>query len=265
MGLQEVVTGLVLSSTPVGENDKRVVILTLDRGKISAFARGARRPKSPLLACTEPFTFGVFRLYTGRDSYTLSTVEVQNYFTELRENIEDIYTGMYFCEVADFFTRENLEARDMLKLLYQSLRALHAPGIDRALVEIIFEYKMVVLNGEGMNVMRCGNCGDNKELVYLSRQGNCAICKSCFDKLKSGHGGQNSNLVYGCRVISPTAIYTLQYISTTRVEKLFSFTVTEEVREELESIVSEYFYRVTGKECQIKSFLDGLMKKDFNI
>ena len=142
------VTGIILKAEPFGEYDRRVVILTRERGKIAAFARGARKQGSRLLASTNPFCFGEFRLYEGRTSYSISETVITNYFQDLREDFEGVCYGMYFLEVMDYYTRENNDERDMLKLLYQSLRALGHKGLDNRLVRYIFEIKALALNGE---------------------------------------------------------------------------------------------------------------------
>ena len=140
---QVILTGMVIKSAPAGEYDRRLVILTCERGKITAFARGARRPGSTLMAASAPFVFGTFALYEGRDAYSLVSVDVQNYFREITEDMEAACYGSYFLEFADYYGRENLEAVETLKLLYQSLRALLKSAIPNRLVRAVFELKLM--------------------------------------------------------------------------------------------------------------------------
>lgn len=142
------VMGMIIKHFPVKEYDKCVTILTRERGKITAFANGARRPGNRLSAATNLFAFGTFKLYEGKNSYTMTEADISNYFEELMTDYVGACYGMYFAEVAEYYTRENNDEREMLKLLYQSLRALGAPGIPNTLVKCIFELKAIVVNGE---------------------------------------------------------------------------------------------------------------------
>lgn len=241
--MKERVMGMVLSAATIGEYDKRVVLLTKERGRISAFARGARRPKSPLSASTEPFTFGEFFIYCGRDSYTIEQVEVATFFPELRKDLDHLYMALYFCEIADYFTREGMEAKEELNLLYISLRALTVPSLPRRLVRYIYELKILSVEGEAPRLFECMKCGGTKSLhhFYVGEAG--VVCDSCHD----GRSGIE---------ISETTVYTLQRIVSSPLEKLYTFTVSERVQEELEQVVGRYFSAHTDKSFQSLAMLE---------
>lgn len=141
-------TGMVLISAPSGDYDRRLVLLTKERGKITAFAHGARKPGNSLMAASRPFSFGQFTLFEGKTAYNMQSAQIANYFDELSADMECACYGSYFLEMADYFSQENMDATEMLKLLYQSLRALLRPAIPNRLVRRVFELKAMVINGE---------------------------------------------------------------------------------------------------------------------
>ena len=141
-------TAMVIRSSSVGEYDRRLVMLTRERGKITAFARGAKRPGNSLMGPCRPFAFGTYKVFEGRDSYSLQSAQVSRYFEELTQDVELSCYGQYFLEMADYYTRENLDGSAMLLLVYQSLRALLNARIPNGLVRKIFELKAMVINGE---------------------------------------------------------------------------------------------------------------------
>ena len=143
-----VLKGLIIKVEPIGEFDRRIVMLTDDRGKISAFAKGARRSNSKLVAGTNLFCFGEFALFNGRNSYSINEAKISNYFSFLRDDYVSAYYGMYFAEIADYYCRENLNDKEMLTLMYQTLRALESDRFDNKLVKACFEIKAVALQGE---------------------------------------------------------------------------------------------------------------------
>jgi DNA repair protein RecO (recombination protein O) len=142
------VYGIIIKCAPIGEYDKRITILTNTRGKISAFARGARRQGSPLMGATSVFASGTFKLFEGRDSYTLQTVSIDSYFSEILGDVETTCYGTYFLELADYYAREYVNEPQMLTLLYLTLKALTRPSIPKKLVRRIYELRLMAINGE---------------------------------------------------------------------------------------------------------------------
>ncbi|MFI3172733.1 MAG: DNA repair protein RecO [Eubacteriales bacterium] len=246
------VTGMVLVAGGIGEYDRRIELLTKERGRISAFAKGARRPTSSLVSATNPFVFGKFTLYAGRNSYTVVHAEIENYFAELRMDIEAAYYGFYFLEVASYYTREGSEATELLKLLYQTFRALTKNTISRALIRVIFELKAMTIEGEGPQVFQCLTCGNDKfesveqEVVFSSQSGGI-VCRECMAKKSEYEKVIN---------MDNSTMYAMQYIVCSSIEKLYTFKVDNQVLHKMQKITQKYMAQYVDKQFKSLEMLD---------
>ena len=212
------VNGIVLSSMPVGEADRRLLVLTKELGKISCFARGARRPTSALVSATRPFAFGRFFLYSGRDSYTLNRAEITEHFETVVMDVEAAAFGMYFLELAGRFAQENADEGPLLTLLYYSLRALTNERIPKKLTMRIFEMKALTLEGFAPEFTE----------------------------------GEGFSEKYG---LSKSAVYALNYVERSEIPKLFTFTVTDEVLMEMGRASDDLLARAVDRPLKSREFI----------
>ena len=242
MAFNIIVTGMVLSAIPVGEYDKRITILTKERGKITAFVRGARRSGNQMMAAANPFAFGEFEVYQGKNTYTAVRAEIKNYFRELSLDYDRVCLGYYFLEVAEYYAQENAIETARLKLLYQTLRALESGKFHFRLLRSIYELKNMAINGGCPHVVSCLRCGKKEDLTFFSMRLRGCICGSCQQEA-------------GGTPISSSLLYAMQFIISTPVERLFTFVLSESVEEELSRILSEYRNHYEGHHFKSEEFL----------
>src|SRR3989304_3800894 len=79
--------GIVIRKKDFGEADKILTIYTRDRGRVVAFAPGARRITSRKASATELFTHGIYFLAQGKEMATITASEVLNSFYPLRDDL----------------------------------------------------------------------------------------------------------------------------------------------------------------------------------
>ena len=205
MSEQTKVTGIVLSVYPVGENDRRLTILTKERGKIQVFARGSRRPKHPLFGVTQPLIYCEFMVTDTRNYTYLNSAECKDYFYFLKKDLEDIYYSSYFAEVAEYFTMEGQDERNILNLLFVTFLAM------------------------------------KKKLISFEEGG--MLCSGCAVK---GQG----------REVESAVLYVLQYVSSIPLNRLYSFTLKENIDKEFEWIVKRYFAVQAGHRFKSAEMLE---------
>lgn len=176
------VEAIVLHSRPFGEADRLVTLLTRERGKHRAVARGARRPRSTLAAGVQPFVRASYLLWRGRSLDGISQCQVLEGFRPLREELERMARAACACELADGLLREDDPQPEVFALLLEGLRLL-AGARPEALPRVLLacEWQLLSLGGFRPELEACAQCGaalPPGEAAFSARAGG-AVCPGC--------------------------------------------------------------------------------------
>ncbi len=152
---------LVLRSFKLGETSKVVVLLTRERGKVRAVAKGARGARPRYQSALEPLSEVRVTLY-GRQAaelYRLGGCElIRSAFLAGSRELETTLSFSYFAELLDAFSPEGEADDAVYRLAVAVLRAAEDGTPPRILARYL-EAWLLKLHGLYPQLDRCASCG----------------------------------------------------------------------------------------------------------
>ncbi|MDF2521456.1 MAG: repair protein RecO [Clostridia bacterium] len=237
--------GIVLKYTNLGEADKILTILTRSKGKIKAIAKGCRKPRSSLLAASEVFAFSEMVLYKGTNLYHVTQAETRETFYNLRKDLLRLSYAVFFVEMADTVSDEEIPSERLFLLLSKALFYLAEGEIPIGLISQAYQLKLMDISGYRPNLSRCVHCGsDDFESYKFDVELGGLICGQCE---KSG-----KNVIR----ISAGTLETVKLLLNTEISRLNTIKIDNTIFNEIDKLVKKFVETHLEKQFKSLEFLD---------
>lgn len=237
--------GIVLRSIPYGETNKIVTIFTREAGKLTAMARGAKKPASRLAAITQPFMECSFLIRTGRGMGTLEQGEPSRSMRYLRENLEATAYASYIVELIDRLTEDQERISGVYMLLAEALHAIDEQ-YDPEAIALFVEWKMLPVAGIHPVLHQCANCGATEGEFAFSFQQIGFLCHRCFDVDR-----------YLIR-LTPNQLKLIRTFYTVPIHRLGNLTLKKSTKHFMKKIIRTIYDEQVGIRLKSRAFLDQL-------
>lgn len=231
--------GIILSESNMNDFDKMVTLLT-PNGKIGCAAKGARRPKSLLMAGTQLLCFGEYMLYQGTNSYHINSCETIEVFYPIRIDLEKLNYASHITKIINDVTDENQNTYKILQLFLNTLYMISETDKNLEFIVSVFKLRLLCYLGFTPQITVCSSCNTKENLCYFSLKENGLKCSSCGKVDK------------GAIKLSEATKTAIQYIVLADAKKLFSFQISEENLKELNLVSKLYFNEKLEKEYKIE-------------
>jgi len=235
---------LILRTRPLGEADRLVTMLTWEKGKINAVARGARKTKSKLASGVDLFTHAFMSLYRGRSLYTVTQVQVKHRFSTFHGDPLRYAYAFYLAELVERFLIEEESVPEVGDLLWGGWNFLDTGG-DPDLLSRFFELKLLLLGGYGPQFKECAGCFKSVLSSCFSVSNGGVLCTNCGKKNK------------GTFKIIPGTASLGHYLMMCSYRALFNVKASTRQIKELKKInLNLLSYYLDINECQSLKYLD---------
>ena len=184
---QEKTTAIVLRVIEYSETSCIVTMMTRTHGKITAMAKGARRPKSPFEAALDVLSVCriVFIQKRSGAMDLLTEAKLDRRFRAGSSCLERLYAGYYVAELLNLLTDDADPHPELFDVAIQTIKKIDSGETKTdSLDETILDFELMALSclGHLPLLTQCVGCG--KEKTTLSRvsfgmNSGGILCQSC--------------------------------------------------------------------------------------
>jgi DNA repair protein RecO (recombination protein O) len=256
----EKTTAIVLRTVEFSETSLVVTLFTRDFGKVSALAKGARRPKGPFESALD--LLAVCRIVFLRKSSDvldlLTEAKLDRRFRAAGRDLNRLYAGYYVAELLAELTDTHDPHPELFDAADQALLALDGT-VPTASTILWLELQALAQVGHAPALDQCAACGREVELSkrvpfgLLAGGLLCAACRSGQRKVVS---------------VRAEVVQTLQQFSASGLSSESagggwqSLVVPGDQRGEVRGLMNGYISHLTGHPLRLTDYLHGLIAKD---
>lgn len=231
--------GIILSELRYRDTSKILTIYTRELGKISVMAKGAYRPKSKLLASTQPFSYNEFQFSKGKNFYYINQIDIIDTFYNIRNKMERLVIGFFILELLDKSMIEEEENEKIFLLALKSLKVL--TDLDGGYLKFLtsYELKYISFLGYRPEMKACVNCSNKDNNMRFSKSQGGLLCSDCYQ------------LDIQAKYISSTEIGIMQRLLFTSLDMLEEIRVNSKELWKIHDLLMEYIlYNIDIRELK---------------
>jgi len=223
---------IVLRERSVDEFDSVLTLLTRERGIISAFARGAKKPRGTMRVSAELLSYSCFVLFSNREKYSVDKADLNNIFMGVRGDVEKLSLASYFCQMTAEIAPHEENADEYLRLLLNSLYMLDKNKRTCDFIKPLYELRLLTMAGYMPNLVACSECACfEAEQMFFLPQSAQIVCGDCAGKIAPA------------QIMVPhskSLLAAMRHIIYSENAKLFNFTLPDQSLKLLNDISQQF-------------------------
>lgn len=241
--------GIVLRERDQGEFDRVLTLLTPE-GKLTAIARGIRRPVSRKVGQLGLFFRSQLMLARGSTFDNITQAEALEEFPALREDLARFGYACSCAELAERLSPEGEESKPIYELLLLTLRQL-ATEADPRLWARYFELHLLAHSGYRPELFACVQCHVpiREEWNYFFPAQGGLLCAKCGADVPQA------------KAVSINAQKVLRFMQTRSVDEVRTLRLSPTTHAEVEALLRGYLEYLLEGELRSAAILPQLRRE----